>query len=104
MVDCAAQAAGQVEAVKRMGVRQPTVSGFEKEPSDPNGLRCKRYACALTPGSRSSSCRFAVPVRASALLLLRPTGPHRSGCGCRQGNPDADELGSHISVRQAEVA
>lgn len=37
----------QVEVAKRMGVRQPTVSGFEKEPSDPRLSTLQRYARAL---------------------------------------------------------
>jgi transcriptional regulator with XRE-family HTH domain len=37
----------QVEVAKRMGVRQPTVSGFEKEPSDPKLSTLQRYARAL---------------------------------------------------------
>ncbi|WP_459979996.1 helix-turn-helix domain-containing protein, partial [Mycobacterium avium] len=37
----------QVEVANRMGVRQPTVSGFEKEPSDPKLSTLQRYARAL---------------------------------------------------------
>ncbi|MBE5458330.1 antitoxin HigA [Mycobacteroides abscessus] len=37
----------QVDVAKRMGVRQPTVSGFEKEPSDPKLSTLQRYARAL---------------------------------------------------------
>jgi transcriptional regulator with XRE-family HTH domain len=37
----------QVEVAKRMGVRQPTISGFEKEPSDPRLSTLQRYARAL---------------------------------------------------------
>lgn len=37
----------QGDVAKRMGVRQPTVSGFEKEPSDPKLSTLQRYARAL---------------------------------------------------------
>jgi transcriptional regulator with XRE-family HTH domain len=37
----------QVQVADRMGVRQPTVSGFEKEPSDPKLSTLQRYARAL---------------------------------------------------------
>lgn len=37
----------QVEVARRMGVRQPTVSGFEKEPNDPRLSTLQRYARAV---------------------------------------------------------
>ncbi|MGV0787669.1 helix-turn-helix transcriptional regulator [Mycolicibacterium sp. XJ2] len=37
----------QVQLADRMGVRQPTISGFEKEPSDPKLSTLQRYARAL---------------------------------------------------------
>lgn len=55
----------QVEVAKRMGVRQPTVSGFEKEPSDPKLSTLQRYARALDGRLR--------------LVLELPTGSAATG-------------------------
>lgn len=72
----------QVEVAKRMGVRQPTVSGFEKEPSDPKLSTLQRYAVHWTPGCGwcSKFPRFAKCLRGiGSPLIGAPHGTTRSG-------------------------
>lgn len=72
----------QVEVAKRMGVRQPTVSGFEKEPSDPKLSTLQRYARALDARLRLvlEVPRFAKCLRGiGSPLIGAPHGTIRSG-------------------------
>ncbi|TWP45966.1 helix-turn-helix domain-containing protein [Lentzea tibetensis] len=57
----------QKEVAKRMGIGQPTVSGFEKESSDPKLSTLQRYA-------RAVEARLQVKVDLPAVCDWVPTG------------------------------
>lgn len=79
----------QTAVAERMGVRQPTVSGFETETSDPRLSTLQRYARAVEARIRlsiempaacdwvSASTKAYEPRRAVAIGDMRP-GVHRS--------------------------
>lgn len=97
----------QVEVAKRMGVRQPTVSGFEKEPSDPKLSTLQRYARALDARLRLV---LEVPTLREVPTWHRLSS-YRGSARDHQVRVGADKeilmqtnWARHISVRQVEVA
>ncbi|MBV9293656.1 MAG: helix-turn-helix transcriptional regulator [Frankiales bacterium] len=66
----------QTDVAKRMGVRQPTVSGFETEASDPRLSTLQRYARAV-----EATLRVAVVVSSDCdWIYVAPVGGKADPC------------------------
>lgn len=84
-----AQKLSQTTVARRMGVRQPTVSGFETEGSDPRLSTLQRYARAV-----EARLRLAVELPAECDWVSRSTAAYgRHGRAAEAARPSISKRG-----------